>query len=134
MAYMSQENKAKIVAAAKPILKKYGLKGSFSVPNGSGITVKIKSGPIDFIGNYNETMEKRGVPSYGSVVTDYMGVNPYWYQEHFTGKALAFLKELIPVLNKGNWNNSDIQTDYFDIGWYVNVDVGSWNKPYILEK
>lgn len=133
MAYMTQENKAKIMAAAKPILKKYGLKGSFSVPNGSGILVKIKSGPIDFIGNYRQTMLNQSQFAKG-LPDDHMSVNPYWYDKHFTGKALAFLKELIPVLNKGNWNNSDIQTDYFDIGWYVNVDVGSWNKPYVLEK
>ena len=31
MAYMSQEKKAKIVAAVKPILKKYGIKGTFAV-------------------------------------------------------------------------------------------------------
>ena len=134
MAYMTQENKAKLAAAAKPILKKYGLKGSFSVSNGSGIKLKIKSGTINFIENFNQTMENRGVPSYGSVATDCLSVNPYWYKEHFTGKALAFLKEIFLVLNKGNYDNSDSQSDYFDIGWYVYLQVGSWNKPYILEK
>ena len=34
MAYMSQEKKAKIVAAVKPILKKYGIKGTFAVQIG----------------------------------------------------------------------------------------------------
>ena len=60
-------------------------------------------------------------------------VNPYWYQEHFSGKAKNFLTEVFTVMNKGNHDNSDIQTDYFDVGWYVNVNIGKWNKPYTLE-
>jgi hypothetical protein len=45
---------------------------------------------------------------------------------------LAFLNEVMPALNAGNWDRSDIQADYFNVGWYVNVHVGKWNKPYAL--
>ena len=62
-----------------------------------------------------------------------LDVNPYWYHEHFDGKAKKFLSEVIPAMNKGNHDNSDIQTDYFDVGWYVDVNVGKWDKPYVLE-
>jgi hypothetical protein len=41
MAYMNQEKKAVIANAMKPVLKKYGLKGSLSVQNHSGITLNI---------------------------------------------------------------------------------------------
>jgi hypothetical protein len=37
-------------------------------------------------------------------------------------------------MNGGNHDNSDVQTDYFDVGWYVDVNIGSWDKPYTLEK
>ena len=60
-------------------------------------------------------------------------VNPYWYHEHFSGKAKDFLKEVLAAMNKGNHNNSDAMTDYFDVGWYVDVNIGSWNRPYVLE-
>ena len=42
MAYVSQETKAKIVASVKPIMKKYGLKGTFSVHNHSTICLNLK--------------------------------------------------------------------------------------------
>ena len=58
-------------------------------------------------------------------------MNPYWYQDHFVGKSKKFLAEVIPAMNAGNHNNSDIQTDYFDVGWYIDVNIGRWNKPYI---
>lgn len=61
-------------------------------------------------------------------------VNVYWYKEHFSGKALEFLSEVIPLMNIGNHDNSDIQSDYFDVGWYVNVNVGKWDKPYEVVK
>jgi hypothetical protein len=35
-------------------------------------------------------------------------------------------------MNAGNWDKSDIQTDYFDVGWYIDVNVGRWDKPYAL--
>ena len=60
-------------------------------------------------------------------------VNPYWYQDHFTGKAKAFLSEVIPAMNNGNHDNSDAMTDYFDVGWYVDVNIGNWKKPYTVE-
>ena len=60
-----------------------------------------------------------------------MDVNNYWYHEHFTGRSLLFLDDILPVLNRGNHDNSDLMTDYFDVGWYVNIKIGKWNKPYI---
>jgi hypothetical protein len=35
---------------------------------------------------------------------------------------------------EGNHDNSDIQSDYFDVGWYVEVNIGKWNKAYDLQK
>ena len=69
----------------------------------------------------------------GEVVKNH--VNEYWYHESFAydnPKITDFLSELIPSMNDGNHDNSDIMTDYFDVGWYINVRVGKWDKPYIL--
>ena len=60
-------------------------------------------------------------------------VNPYWYKDHFNGESYHFLSEVIPAMNAGNWDESDIQTDYFNVGWYVDVNIGKWNKPYTVE-
>lgn len=131
MAYMNQEKKARIAAVLKPILKKYGVKGSLAVRNHSTLVLNIKSGKIDFINNFNETVESRpGGFRNGSPAEKYIQVNPYWYKEHFTGESKKFLMEVIPTMNSGNHDNSDIQSDYFDVGWYIDVNIGNWNKPY----
>jgi hypothetical protein len=40
------------------------------------------------------------------------------------------LQEIMPLMNAGNHDRSDIQTDYFDVGWYVDVNIGRWDRPY----
>ena len=128
MAWMNQEKKAALAPAIKAICKKYGVKASLAVHNHSTLVLNIKSGKIDFIDNYNTTVGAR----YRQCESAYMQVNPYWYHEHFDGAALAFLSEVIPAMNVGNHDRSDIQSDYFDVGWYIDVNVGRWNKPYLL--
>lgn len=134
MAYMSQEKKAKIAPVVKKILTKYKLKGSLSVNNHSTLVLTIKSGKIDFIKNYNDAIAARDPSDVQRIAKadSSLQVNPYWYDEHFTGKAHSALKELFTAMNDGNHDHSDIMTDYFNVGWYVDVNVGRWNKPYIV--
>jgi hypothetical protein len=61
-------------------------------------------------------------------------VNPYHFKDHFSGRALEFLKEVHIAMMVGNHDNSDIQSDYFDVGWYVDINIGRWDRPYALVK
>ena len=124
MAYMNQEKKAVIAAKLKPILKKYGVKGSLSVRNHSSIVLNVKSGSIDFFADYGDREDAR---KFG------IQVNPYWFHEHFTGKSKKFLTEAFDALKSaGYYDNSDAQTDYFDTAYYYDINIGKWNKPYAL--
>jgi hypothetical protein len=137
MAYMNQTRKATIAEKVKPILAKYGMKGSLSVRNKSTIVLTLTSGKIDFIGDLAQTRQFGYVTA--EVDKDKMreryeiDINPYWYMEHYTGQSLAFLTELFPALTSADWyDRSDAQTDYFDTAYYIDVNVGKWNKPYTL--
>ena len=137
MAYVSQDLKAKLAPQIKAVLKKYGMKGTIAVRNHMTLVVNLKAGKLDLIGNYNETVNEN--PRFKNdmrprEVVKYMDINRYWYHEHFTGECKAFLDELLPAMMTGNHDNSDIMTDYFDVGWYVDINVGQWDKPYELVK
>ena len=135
MAYVSQELKAKIAPQVKAICKKYGVKATLAVRHHSSLVLNVRQGSIDFIGNYNKTVDARpGGFRNGSPAEKSIQVNTYWYHEQFSGRAKAFLSEVLAVMNQGNHDRSDIQTDYFDVGWYVDVNIGQWNKPYALVK
>jgi hypothetical protein len=144
MAHMNQEKKAKIASLLKPILAKYGIKATLSVRNHMTICLNIKSGSIDFIYNYTswnrlvtvEPAKRMSDEHYYHVYEKrYINVNPYHYQNHFSGAAKSFLTQAMKALKGANWyDKSDIQSDYFDTAYYVDINIGQWNKPYEVLK
>lgn len=131
MAYVSQELKSKLAPTIKAVCKKYGVKATIAVRNHSTLCLNIKSGKIDFINNYADNVDD--VKAFWARTDGSIAVNPYHFDKHFTGKAKSFLSEVLTAMRQGNWDNSDIQTDYFDIGWYVDVNIGKWTQPYVCE-
>ena len=134
---MNQERKAKITKMLKPILAKYKVKGSLSVRNHSTIVLTLKSGAIDFIGNSNRVcgndfyQVQRG---FKPTTSGYDQVNPYWFQDHYDGKAKAFLTEAFKALKSADWyDESNAMIDYFNIAYYVDINIGKWNSPYIVQ-
>jgi len=130
MAYVSQELKARLAPAIKAALAKYGMRGSIGVRHHSTLVINIASGPLDLIGNHNAACSIRW-PDRFQAADKYLQVNVYHYGEHFTGECLALLSEIIDAANVGNFDKSDTQSDYFHVGWYVDVNVGAYNKPYV---
>lgn len=124
MAYITQEQKKAMQPKIKEINKKYGIKATLGIRHHSTIVLRISSGKIDFIKNYNETSRN------DRIVDTYIDVNTYYYKDSFSGDALEYLKEVNEVLNTDNYDNSDSQTDYFNVGHYVDIKVGNWEKPY----
>ena len=137
MAYMNQDKKKALAPAVKAVLAKYNVKGTLGVNNYSTLVLNIKEGALDFIGAANadnkELADRRGTTFYE--VKDNYQVNPYYAHESTNKKVASFFKELVAAMNGKNstvknHDNSDIMTDYFDVGWYIDINVGSWNKPY----
>jgi hypothetical protein len=125
MAYMNQDKKKVIASKLKPVLKKYGVKGTLSVRNHSSIVLNVKAGKIDFFEDYGdrEDAKKFGIQ-----------VNPYWFHDHFEGKSKQFLTEAFDALKSaGYYDNSDASVDYFDTAYYYNINIGNWKKPYVFE-
>jgi ABC-type transport system substrate-binding protein len=134
MAYMSQDRKAALAPAIKAHCAKYGIKATIAVENHMTLVVNIKSGPLDFCQNTYDTQAAKYSHRYPNhtpmIVQTYLQVNPYWAHEQFTGKCKDFIVGLLGLMDIGNHDRSDIQTDYFDVGWYKSVNIGSWKKPY----
>lgn len=135
MAYMNQEKKKELATGIMVVCKKYGFKASISVRHHSTLVVCISIGPIDFLTGHNERTVKRLTEQnrlFDYTPETYIQVNEYHIKSTYTGKALQFLTELLSAMNKGNHNNSDLMTDYFDVGWYTDISIGKYDKPYIF--
>jgi len=133
MAYINaEETKVK-----RDKLKQAFPKFKFSVRNDNhlSINVSILSGPLEL--PYHVTDKYRNPFEVSQVDGRGCSINQYWYQEHYSidhhplnAQWLPVLQGILGILYEGNHDNSEPQTDYFDVGWYVNLELGHWNKPY----
>ena len=60
-------------------------------------------------------------------------ISPYHVRARFTDECVADVFEVIfGALNTGNHDRSDPTTDYFDVGHYITLRIGAWNRPFVL--
>ena len=112
MAYVSQQDKAKLAPAIRAVLAKYGMKGTIAVRNHSTLVVTVKSGNIDFGGTN-------------------IDVNVYWIDQHYEGRARKFLNELHKAMMGPDWFcDDDAMTDYFHRSHYCDIHIGNWKQDY----
>lgn len=124
MAYMNQDTKKRIAGKLKQVMPK-GWQYSLAVRNHSTIVCTVKAAPFD-------VLAARAPSPYGQN-DEYIDVNKYHYRNHFTDECLCDVFEAIfDALNDGNHDRSDIQTDYFDVGWYAELRFGRWDQPFVV--
>ena len=129
MAYMNQDKKRVIKAALDKITKPLGIKYSLRVRNHSAIVCTITAAPIDFIGNFKAVTGDK----FSRANLDHLPVNPYWYQDHFSGKPREIIGQLLDALKAAGYcDNSDAMTDYFDTAYYYDLNIGAYDKPFKL--
>ena len=138
MAYMSQERKKEIAKNVKAVAKSYGFSGrdiTVGVQHHSSLVVNIFKGPLDFIGDINahnrNVAQQRGEQV--RYTTGNYQVNPYWCEEHAVDPVIKrFFGDLLSAIKStGYYNNSDAMTDYFDHDFYIDINVGKWDRDYV---
>lgn len=116
MAYMNQEKKKVIAQKLKEVMPKTW-KYSLSVQNYSKLTLTIKSAPIDLV----------------SINGGRHSLNEFYIKEDINNSELvSILENIKDIMNTGNYNNSDVQSDYFDVGHYIGIEFGKWDKPFVV--
>ena len=119
MAYISQQDKKDLAPAIKAVLKNYGMKGTIAINHYSSLVVNIQSGVLDFSGHF----------THGD---GYIQVNTYHINNWYSGTIKRFLGDLHKAMKGNKWyDKSDAMTDYFDTAYYMDINIGKWNKPYI---
>jgi len=118
MAYISTKQVSEIRNDIKSLFKSsQGWRFSISRRHYSTVVINILSAPIEL----RDDPEKW---------YDYVNC---FYIENRSNKIGANLLQLInDVANKNNWDKSDIQTDYFNVGFYFSLSIGSREKPFII--
>jgi hypothetical protein len=140
MAHVTQQIITKARAALKALNKEYGVKATLSGKGDSTLYLTIAEGKIDFINNFCENVTAKRRQHDTSQVIDWVikeqniSVNQYYLDSSFDGVALEYLEKAKEIMLVDHYDHSDIQTDYFNCAFFVNISVGRWNKPYKLVK
>lgn len=120
MAYVPKELKAKVHTALKDIIPKTW-KWSLAVQHHSILVLTISKAPVDLL----------------TLNDGHRDLNVHWYKDHFKTapkEVLELLVRIVTAMNTDNHNRSDIQSDYFDVGHYVTVQFGKWNKSFTISE
>jgi len=135
MAYISTDD----VKHIRNTLKKELPQFKFSVvrDHHSSVSINLMKGPAFKDWEYNDRYT--GETKVGSLNDgEHHQINHHWLEDFYgkdNAKILGKIDKIAhtaPAMNGGKewYNNSDIQSDYFDIAYYVHIGVGKWNKPY----
>jgi len=93
------------------------------------VVLTLKEGRIDF---WNDRNRDAFRGSLADMFHGHLDINPYHYRNHLGDhdELKDVFDKIFEALNIDNFDESDIMTDYFHVGHYVNVNVGSFDKPF----
>ena len=114
MAYINQLEKNEIASELKKVIPSTW-KWSLAIKHHSTLVLTIAAAPFCDLGEHDEK---------------HVQVNCFYPESYFNKSALPTIKDVLAAMNKKNHNNSDSQSDYFDVGYYVGINIGKWNKPF----
>lgn len=134
MAHMPQEKKSQIAAALKLAIPKTW-KYSLAVRHSSTLVLTITAAPVDLMGDLKAQSAKRarfhGDADY-IANAHYLQLNTHSRDEAFANpETRATFERILAALNDGNFDKSDVMTDYFHVGWYVDVNIGRFGRPFV---
>ena len=141
MAYINAEDVNHIRVALKKEFPQY--KFSVTRDHWLGVNINFMKGPrfaeFETMDRYTGVWSMENLDGHHQINHSSMYTLTNFYGEE-NAKILGKVSEIAytaPGLAGGKkyYNNNDIQSDYFDVAYYVSISVGKWNKDYeIVEK
>ena len=139
MAYINAEDVNHIRVALKKEFPQY--KFSVTRDHHLGVNINFMKGPA--FNDYEYFNRHSGEWSTENLSDGYHHQINHFHLEDFYGKEnaeilgkVSEIAHTAPGLAGGKkyYNNNDIQSDYFDVAYYVSISIGKWNKSYEIVK
>lgn len=120
MAFMSKEHKARIAAELKTIMP-HGWKYSLAIRHHMEIVMTIQSAPVDLLAAAGKPDAKE------LSFTRYFRASEVFKNDPELAELFQKIRD---ALDLDNHDRSDLMTDYFDVGHYMTINIGKWDKPF----
>ena len=126
MAYVNAEMTKAVRTALKEQMKGWKISVSKNA-HGSTICLTIHQAPEGVKLEDEFTGENT---NYGYMDINHYYLHNYIYEEEYR-KIIRIMKEATASVGQGWYDDSDIQTDYFNTAYYYYLRIGSYEKPYL---
>lgn len=131
MAYI---NAAQVKEVRKALKEKFGNKIKFSVclREYMEVDVSIMASEEDF--SYLWKGKSEDAYGYGYNHINHFHLDQYKDEHAKLFKEIIEIMKTAPAKAEGGrawYDNSDSMTDYFDTAFYLSLNVGKWDKPYV---
>lgn len=140
MAYMNQKMKQEIMQRIKEIAPK-NWRITANVDNYSTINVVIRQMPkSDFLEMTFDDVKNETNMKHKKFRLDFENTSEVEHEFYLPLQAKAggfnqdsatftIIKKIAEAINKNNYDNSEIMTDYHDVGFYAWLKLGDYKKP-----
>jgi hypothetical protein len=66
----------------------------------------------------------------------YHQVNHYYLKNdgRLNEAGILTMEIALGCLKRFHWDESDIQSDYFNCSFYIHMSVGQWDKPFVVKE
>lgn len=143
--YSSSRSVAEIAKIIRRYVKKFYPEYKFSITKQhyNSLRVALMSGPVSPFATPDVTKMQGEDFRFGeeyfmrnwkqSIENGYHGVNHYYIDNSrfLTEEAKVMFKDIVKFIQSFNYDDSEAMTDYFDTNFYLNVEIGKWDRPFI---
>jgi len=98
------------------------------------IRIVLKKAPFEaFVSELSNTATSEQVKCWANMKErGYLQVNHYYIKDSvfYTDDCKKILLRVKELTDEYNYDNSDSQSDYFDVNFYLHLNIGEWDKPF----
>lgn len=131
MAHITKEETKNIREKLKKEFPTY----KFSVRNAdnSEVIISLLKSDLDLEADMNNIncSDDSKVHKLNGIAKGFLSINHYCIDRNWKGKTLDVLTKILEIAKSQNWyDKSDSQRDYFDTAYYININIGTYEKRY----
>ncbi len=130
MAYITAKEVAVIRADLKDAFR--GWKFKVCLDSGHlGVRVHFMSGPVPLYAYGPVDGWRNPCHRDASMAMKCHQINHFYIKENHPEETALILNHVHAIITKEHWDETDSQIDYFNCAFYVHMEVGTWQKPYV---
>ena len=114
-----------------------GCKFSATTEHGLSVTVSLMAAPVSPFASLSTVNGHEHSGEYAQLNHYHIRQNREggWVSNgyYLTEQAVEMLNTVVEMSNRENWDNSDAQADHLDVNYYFHLQIGKWDKPFVVK-